>query len=411
MPQEGIAATANVSTRENSLPVKPLHGIRILDLSHSLAGPFASMLLANLGAEVIKVEPPEGDETRTWAPHVGGESSYFIAANRGLKSISIDLKREEGRTIVHELAPSCDVVIENFRLGVAERLGVDYHEICKHNPTVIYCSIKGFGATSPYSSKAAYDIIIQAMSGLMGTTGEEGRPPVRVSFALFDIMAGMFSTIYVLAALHGNEKPSYIEVSLFDTAVFAMSYVPMAYLLTGKRPLKMGSAHPSMVPYQAFRDQDGRYFIVAAANDRLWKSMCQILNETKLVADARFRTNQDRVKNREQLIAALQEKFAMKSREDWIKLLEEAGVPVGPVNEIDEVFKDPNIKNSGIVTELIHKTLGAIPYLQPPVWVNGQRFGSTNPSPILGEHTTQILRELGYSEKTISLLRDNGTIG
>lgn len=368
------------------------------------------MVLADLGAQIVKVEPPAGDETRTWSPHVKGESSYFISANRGLKSICIDLRREEGRKILYELVSGSDVVLENFRPGVAEKLGVDYEELRKRNRSIVYCSIKGFGSKSHYSSRAAYDIIIQAMSGLMSTTGEEGRPPVRVSFALFDIVAGMFGGIHILAALLGRKRPSYIEVSLFDAAVFAMSYVPMAFLLTGNRPKRLGSAHPSIVPYQAFADQDGRFFVIAAANDKLWRDTCEVLGEADLGKDHRFSTNQDRVKNRDQLINILQDKFSRAPREHWIELLEGAGIPVSPVNEIAEVFSDPWIRDSGLVKDLVHKTLGAIPCLQPPVWVDGERLSTDIAAPTLGESTSLVLEDLGYSRKVIQSLYDSGVV-
>jgi len=390
--------------------MKPLQGVRILDLSHSLAGPFASMLLANLGARVVKIEPPAGDETRTWGPHVKGESAYFISTNRGLKSVCIDLKMKDGQRIVHELARDSEAVIENFRPGIAEKLSVDYQELTKYNPRIVYCSIKGFGSKSHYSSRGAYDLIIQGMSGLMATTGEEGRPPVRVSFALFDVMTGMLSGIYVLATLLGGDRPSYIEVSLFDAAVFSMCYVPTGFLLTGRKPPRVGSANPSMAPYQAFRDRDGRYFVMASANDKLWKNTCNALGESALESDPSFSTNSDRIKNRGKLVEILQESFSKQPREYWIELLEGAGVPAGPVNEIDEVFEDPWIRDSGIVTKLVHKTLGEIPFLQPPVWVNGERLGSETPSPTLGENTSSVLQELGYGKDAIRSLYESGVI-
>jgi len=368
------------------------------------------MLLANLGAQVVKIEPPAGDETRTWGPHVKGESAYFISTNRGLKSACVDLKTKEGQKIVHELVRNSDAVIENFRPGIAEKLGVDYQELTKHNPRIVYCSIKGFGSDSHYSSRGAYDLIIQAMSGLMASTGEEGRPPVRVSFALFDVMTGMLSGIYVLATLLGGDRPSYIEVSLYDAAVFSMCYLPTGFLLTGKRPPRVGSANPSMAPYQAFRDRDGRYFVMASANDRLWKSTCEALGEPALEGDPRFISNPDRIRNRGRLVEILQEKFSTQPREYWIELLEAAGVPAGPVNEIDEVFQDPWIRDSGLVTKLVHKTLGEIPFLQPPVWVNGERFGADSPSPVLGEHTESVLQDLGYSKDAIRSLYATGVV-
>ncbi len=387
-----------------------LKGLRILDLSHTLAGPFATMVLADLGAEVIKVEPPKGDETRTWAPFIDSESAYFLSINRGKKSIVIDLKNPKGREILYKLASRADVLIENFRPGVPEKLGVDYESILRVNSKIIYCSIKGFGTRSPYAMKPAYDIIIQAMSGLMATTGEEGRPPVRVSFALFDVITGLIASIHILATLLANRRPCYIEVSMYDAAVFSMCYVPMIYLLTKRKPPRMGSAHPSIVPYQAFRDSEGKYFIVAAANDRLWQAMCKALGIEELAQDPRFKTNPDRVRNRDQLIPILEDLFSKRPRDYWLKVLEEAGVPVAPVYEIDEVFEDPHIKTSGVVGYQKHSKLGEIPQLLLPTFINGEKPVSPQPPPVLGEHTFEVLKSLGYSDDEIKKLREEGVI-
>ncbi len=387
-----------------------LEGIRILDLSHTLAGPYATMVLADLGAEVIKVEPPGGDETRSWAPHVGGESAYFMSINRGKKSIVVNLKDPRGREIVYKLVQRCDVVIENYRLGVAEKLGVDYETLLKYNPRIVYCSIKGFGTKSPYALKPAYDIVIQAMSGLMATTGEEGRPPVRVSFALFDVITGLLAATTILAALLSNRRPVRIEIPMYDASIFAMCYVPMIYLLTGRKPPRMGSAHPSIVPYQAFHDKDGKWFIVAAANDRLWQAMCKALGLEHLANDPRFRTNPDRVRNRDILIPMLQQVFATDARENWLKKLEEAGVPSAPVYELDEVFKDPHVVSTGIVQKVKHSKLGEIPQLAPPIYIDGERLPPSTPPPTLGEHTKEVLRWLGYTDEEIEKLKQENVI-
>jgi len=387
-----------------------LKGLRILDLSHTLAGPMATMILADLGAEVVKVESPVGDETRSWAPFVNGESAYFLSINRGKKSIVVNLKKPKGREIIYRLVRSADIVIENYRPGVREKLGVDYETLLRYNPKLIYVSIKGFRLGSIYQDKPAYDIILQAMSGLMASTGEEGHPPVRVSFALFDVFTAMMAVINILAVLYSGNRPAYIELPMYDVSVFSMCYVPVMYLLTGRKPRRMGSGHPSIVPYQAFMDSNGRYFIVAAANDRLWRQMCKALGLEELIDDPRFRTNADRVRNRDQLIPLLEKIFREKPREYWIKVLGEAGVPVAPVYEVDEVFNDPYIRDSGIIVKLKHTRLGEIIQLAEPMIINGARPYTRQAPPIMGEHTREILESLGYSLEEIKALKENGVI-
>jgi crotonobetainyl-CoA:carnitine CoA-transferase CaiB-like acyl-CoA transferase len=385
---------------------RSLQGIRVLDLSHTLAGPFATMVLADLGAEVIKVEPPGGDETRTWAPLVDGVSAYYASINRGKKSIIVDLKSPKGREIVYKMAKKSHIVIENYKPGVREKLGVDPDTMFKINPNLVYVSIKGFRPGSIYESLPAYDLIVQAMSGLMMTTGEEGRPPVRVSFALFDIITGLLATTYALATLYRPERPVYVEVPLYDAGVFGMSYVPTIYLMSGKKPKRMGSAHPSIVPYQAFETKDGKWMVVAAANDRFFKKLAEAIGMPELAEDPRFKTNVDRVKNREVLVSMLQEVFKKKTRDEWISILREAGVPVAPVYDIDEVFEDPYSRE--IVLEIPHPTLGKVRLLSEPGKINGERPNSELHPPLPGEHTIEILKEIGYSDEEIEkLIKDN----
>ncbi len=390
-----------------------LQGVRVLDLSRVLAGPLATMILGDLGADVVKVEPPKGDETRQWAPFVDGESAYFMSINRNKRSIAIDLKKPEGREVFYRLVEKSDVVVENFRPGVPEALGVDYNTLKKIRSDIVYCSIKGFSVDSPYATKPAYDLILQGMSGLMATTGEEGRPPVRVSFALFDIITGLIAATTIIAALYRRKETgqgAYIEVPLYDSSIFGMSYIAMIYLLTGREPRRMGSAHPSIVPYQAFKCRDGKYLVVAAANDRFWKRLCSALRLGEVCEDPRFATNPERVKNRDVLIPILEKKFQEKPRDEWLEILEAAGVPCGPVYALSEVFQDAYVKASGLIDDVVHESLGRVKQILYPAIIQGRRAEIKLPPPLLGAHAKDILLEAGYSEEEVEKLVEEGVV-
>jgi crotonobetainyl-CoA:carnitine CoA-transferase CaiB-like acyl-CoA transferase len=379
-----------------------LENLKVLDFSRALAGPFATMILGDLGAEVIKIEPPNGDETRSWAPILNGESVYYLSINRNKRSIVLDLKKDEDKEIVYKLVKESDVVVENFRTGVPEKLGIDYNTLRKIKPDIIYCSIKGFGSKSPYEGKPAYDLLIQALSGLMTVTGEEKSPPIRVAFALFDIIAGLIAANSILAAIIERTKTKqgkFIEVSLYDSAIFAMSYIAEIYLLTGKIPRKMGSAHPSIVPYQAFKCKDGKYISIAVTNEKFWANLCEALDMRELLNDPRFKSNIDRVTNREILIPILERKFSERNREDWLKILEKWDVPCAPVYELDEVFQDIHVLSSGILTEINHSILGKIKLLSYPATFDHERPKIRIPPPTLGADTLTILKKLGYTKE------------
>ena len=391
----------------------PLKGVRVLDLSRILAGPYTSMILSELGADVIKVEPPGGDDTRYWTPIIDGESVYFMSINRNKRSIVIDLKRGEGREIVYRLVRHVDVVIENYRYGVAERLGVDYESLRRIRGDIIYCSIHGFDPGSRYRDKRAADLIIQAMSGLMATTGI-GEEPVRVSFALFDIFTGMVAASMIISALYYRVKTGKgvkLDVNLFDASIYSMCYIPMIYLATGIQPPKMGSAHPSIVPYQAFKCRDGRYMALGVFNDEMWRRLCKALGLMDYIDMPDYRSNPDRVRNRDRLVQALKEKFMERGRDEWIKILEDAGVTVGPVNSLDEVFMDPYISEAGLLCEVGHPTLGRVPQILFPGKINGIRPSVRRHPPRLSEDRVEILRLAGYSMEEIERLIDSGVVG
>ena len=393
----------------------PLKGIRVLDLSRVLAGPFCSMSLSDLGAEVIKVEiPNRGDDTRAYPPFIEGVSSYYLSLNRGKKSLTLNLKKEEAVNVIHELAAKCDVVLENFRPGVTERLNVDYETLKKINPEIIYCSISSFGQTGPYAQWPGYDLIIQGMSGLMGITGEKGGGPMRIGVAIEDINAGLHAVISILAALRIRDSlgvGQYIDLSMLDAGVSWMTYVAGNYFATGKVPQRMGTAHPSIVPYQAFKTGDEKYILIAGGNDRLFGILCKILGLEQLTSDPNYSTNEARVANKDALISTLQDAFMKQSRDQWLDSLRESGFPCAPVYTIDEVFADPQVQYRDMLVEMEHPTAGTIKQIGTPFRFSVSKTGLGLYPPELGENTEEILRDLlGYSDAEINELREKGAI-
>ncbi|HYB84825.1 MAG TPA: CoA transferase, partial [archaeon] len=386
----------------------PLDGVRVLDLSRVLTGPFCSMLLGDLGAEVIKVEIPRtGDDTRQWGPpFIHGESAYFLSINRNKKSLTLDLSSEKGREILYALAEKSDILLENFRPGVTERLRVGYPTLAEKNPRLIYCSISSYGYSGPYRDRLAYDLVLQAMGGLMGITGEPGRPPVRIGVALSDIGAGMYAALAILAALAARartEKGQWVDVSLLDTTVSWLTYMAAYYFATGKNPEKAGSAHPTIVPYQCLKTKDNEYVALAVGNDKLFQNLCRAISNEKLAQDPRFSTNPSRVTNRKQLIPILEEVFAQKPRDEWLQIFAEEEVPAGPVYSMQEVFSDPQVLQRKMLARIQHPTAGEISQIGIPMVFSDTNPEIRSPPPVLGEHAEEILGKLlGYEGKRIA---------
>jgi crotonobetainyl-CoA:carnitine CoA-transferase CaiB-like acyl-CoA transferase len=393
----------------------PLKGVKILDMSRVLAGPYCSMTLSDLGAEVIKVEiPGRGDDTRAYPPFVGGMSSYYMSLNRGKKSLTLNLKEAEGVKVLHRLAKECDIVLENFRPGVTKRLGVDYEELKKIKPDLIYCSISSYGQTGPYASWPGYDLIIQGMSGIMGITGEPDRPPVRVGIAVTDLNAGMYAVIAILSALRVRDQTGqgqYLDVSMMDTAVSWMTYIAGSYFADGKVPPRMGGAHPSIVPYQVFGTGDGKYLLIGCGNDRLFANLCGVIGLESLVDDPLYSKNEARVENRETLIPLIQDVFDKSQRDVWLAKLRNSGVPCAPVNSIDEVFSDPQLLHRDMLVEMNHPEIGDIKQIGAPIKFSKTPCIVDTPPPLLGEHTDEVLMGLcGYTVAEIDELKKNGVV-
>ncbi|XP_069033705.1 succinate--hydroxymethylglutarate CoA-transferase [Embiotoca jacksoni] len=389
--------------------VRPLEGVRVLDLSRVLAGPFATMVLGDLGAEVIKVERPgAGDDTRAWGPpFVGSESAYFLSVNRNKKSICVDLKHPRGAKIIQELAAVCDVLVENFLPGKLHQMSLGYDDLSRMNPRLVYCSISGYGQTGPQSQSPGYDSIASAVSGMMHITGPEDGEPVRPGVAMTDLATGLYAHGAIMAALlqrHRTATGVHIDCNLLSSQVSCLSHIAANYLNAGKEARRWGTAHESIVPYQGFRTKDG-HLVVAAGNDRQFVRVCQVLELTELTEEPRYRTNTLRVQNRKQLLHTLSQRFLQEKTADWLRRFEGSGVPVGPINSIQEVFSDLQVKHNGLIQEMNHPTAGRITVPGPAVRFSSFPPGGPTPPPLIGQHTVQVLRDtLSYSDDIIKTL-------
>lgn len=391
-----------------------LSGVRVLDLTRILSGPFASMILADLGADVIKVEDTKGgDDTRHWGPPFqGADAAYFHSVNRNKRSLAVDLKSEAGLGIVLQLADSADVVLENFRPGTAQRLGLGYAALSARNSRLVYGSVSGYGHTGPLSERAGYDAIAQAMSGAMSVTGAQDGEAVRFGVAGADLGAGMWVTIGVLSALWSRQSTGvgqHVDISLLDGQVSWLTYVAQNYFASGLTPRRYGSAHPNIVPYQGFTTGDGD-IMVAVGNDALWRRFAPVLGLDDLVDDPRFATNPDRVANREVLLPLLTEALAARPAAEWSDLLSEAGVPVGPINTVDEALELPQLRARQMVVDLPHPVQGSVRTLGSPIKLSRTPATLRHASPTQGEHTTAILTALGRSVDEIQRLVADGSV-
>ncbi len=390
-----------------------LDGIRVLDVSRVLTGPYCSMMLADQGADVVKIEMPgRGDDTRAWGPPFqGGESAYFLSINRNKRSVTVNLKSEEGHQVVLDLASRSDVFLENFAPGVADRLGLGYEAVRAVNERIVYCSISGFGQDGPYRDHPAYDIILQGMGGLQAITGEPDRPPVRIGVAVADISGGMFAAYAIAAALVRRERTGQgerLDVSLLGSQLAWMTYMAANYFATGKDPEREGSRHPTIVPYQCFATKDG-YLNVAVGNDAIFQRFCTALGRPEWARDARFATNPARVEHRAELEPSLDAAFAGRSTREWMALLSEHGVPAGPVYRISDIVRDPQVIARGDVLELEHEKAGTLHQFGPPFRSLHGRGPDTAP-PLLGQDTDAVLASLGYPLERIARLHAAGVV-
>jgi crotonobetainyl-CoA:carnitine CoA-transferase CaiB-like acyl-CoA transferase len=406
-----------------SIELGPLAGIRILDLSRVLAGPVATQLMGDLGADILKIERPGfGDDTRHWGPPwvpgdstATGASAYFLSANRNKRSVTIDLARPEGGELVRALAAHCDVLVENFKVGDLARFGLDWPLLKQSMPRLIYCSISGFGQTGPYAAQAGYDFLVQGLGGLMSITGDPDGPPMKVGVAVADVVCGLYAAVAVLAALRQRAQTGagqYIDLGLLDTQVAWLVNQGVNYLTSGVAPQRLGNAHPNIVPYQVFPASDG-HFILCVGNDGQFRRFAELAGARELGADPRFATNPERVRHRAELVPLLEELTRTRPAADWLAALQPAGVPCGPVNTIADVFDDPQVRHRNMLVEMPYPTAsdGLVRLIGNPIHGSASPVSYRLPPPALGEHTDEVLEEiLGLDSTERARLRRQGVI-
>lgn len=395
--------------------MKALEGIRVLDLTRALAGPFCTLMLGDNGADVIKVEiPGTGDDTRKWGPpFIGEESAYYLSINRNKRSLTLNLQDVQAKEVFMKLAKDTDVVVENFTPGVMGRFGLDYDAVKAVNPKVVYCSISGFGQDGPYRNRPAYDQIMQGVGGLMSITGEPDGEPQKIGIAVTDIGAGMWSAFAIMAALHHREKSGegqYIDISMLDAQVAWLTYQAAFFFANGEAPKRMGAAHPTLVPYQAFMCNDGKYINVAVGSERIWERFCKGMGREDLKDHPDYATNSVRVNNRGAIASMLQEIFLTRPVTEWVEDLQAANVPCGPINDLADVFADPQVLARNMYLEMPHPTLGSIKQTGLPIKFSLTPGGLDRHPPLLGEHNQEILQSLGYSDADVQSLKDQSVI-
>lgn len=387
----------------------PLKGVRVLDMTWALAGPYCTMVLCDLGAEVIKVESPDGgDPSRKSLPFIEGVSSYFLSVNRGKKSVAVNLRHPQGKEIVLALANKADVLVENFRPGVMDRLGLGYGALRSTNPRIIYAACSGFGQKGPYAHRPAYDVVVQGMGGTLSITGEAGGPPTRVGFSIGDIGGGIFTALGVLAALHERESSGegqMVDISMLDGQMALLENAFARFFATGEVPQRIGTRHPLRTPFQAFPTQDG-YIVLAASEERFWQRLCQVINRPDLPRDERFKDNPSRTRNHDQLEPILKEITRTKKTAEWVALMDKNDIPCGPVNSIDQVVNDPHTAAREMITEVEHSKAGRLKVINSPLKLSRTPVKIERACPELGEHTEEVLQNLlGFSQEKITELR------